>query len=93
MIAYLLPRETRQHFRETGHIPTKVVCECGARYVGGTSAGYRYHRYGNEVHFALIHIQMTQMIQKLIELILKGLNLISIGNCHSKILYFIVFVI
>jgi hypothetical protein len=42
---------------------------------------------------ALIHIQMTQIIQKLIELIFKGPNLISTGNCHSKILYFIVFVI
>jgi hypothetical protein len=36
----------RDHFEETGHKPTtRVVCQCGKRFSGGTSSGYRFHRF------------------------------------------------
>ncbi len=38
-------REMRQHFLESRHKYTRrVVCECGKRFSGGSSSGYRYHR-------------------------------------------------
>ncbi len=36
------------HYEESGHDPTRgVVCECGAKFTGGTSGTYHYHRYVN----------------------------------------------
>ncbi len=36
----------RQHFTDTGHkFTARVVCECGKRFSGGTSSGYRFHRH------------------------------------------------